>query len=65
MTSPAIGPVAASFSKPICGMPSSWVFSTAVKFKLAVNLNGLACKRERETVIYVSLLGDATLNMKS
>ena len=51
MTSPATGPVAASFSKPVCGMPSSWVSSTAVKFKLAVNLNGLACKRERETVI--------------
>ena len=50
MTSPAIGPVAASFSKPICGTPSSWVFSTPVKFKLAVNLNGLVCKRERETV---------------
>ena len=51
MTSPASGPVAASFSKLFCGTSSSWVFSTPVKFKLAVNLNGLACKRERETVI--------------
>ena len=46
MTSPAIGPVAASFSKPICGTYFLWL-----SLKLAVNVNGLACKRERETVI--------------
>ena len=51
MTSPAIGPVAASFSKPFRGTSSSWVVSTPAKFKVVANLNGLACKRERETVI--------------
>ena len=60
MTLPAIGPVAASFSKSFCGMSSSWVFSTPVKFKISSKFKwfGLLAGEGNSyfTSVYVNML---------